>query len=94
MYIKKSELTLHKEKIIKSIGKYVRHFKGNHYQILGIGEHTETGEVGVFYKALYGEFKCYFRPLDMFCSYTDKIKHPEATQEFRFEVIENENPIC
>ena len=46
------------------LGKY-RHFKGNEYEVIGVGLHTETLEELVFYKALYGEGKLWARPLSM-----------------------------
>jgi len=46
-------------------GKY-RHYKGNEYEVLGIGTHTETDEKLVIYKALYGEGAIWVRPLAMF----------------------------
>lgn len=33
-------------------GKY-QHFKGNFYEVLGIGKHSETSELYVVYKPLY-----------------------------------------
>lgn len=33
-------------------GKY-QHYKGKHYEVIGIGRHSETLEELVFYKALY-----------------------------------------
>ena len=46
-------------------GKY-RHYKGNDYEVVGVAKHTETEETLVVYRALYGEFGLWVRPLVMF----------------------------
>lgn len=42
------------------------HFKGQRYEVLNLAKHTETGEWLVVYRALYGEYGLWVRPLDMF----------------------------
>ena len=46
-------------------GKY-RHYKGDKYEVLGVAKNTETNEDLVVYRALYGEFSLFVRPLNMF----------------------------
>ncbi|NVJ66183.1 MAG: DUF1653 domain-containing protein [Gammaproteobacteria bacterium] len=43
-----------------------QHFKGQKYEILDVATHSETGEQYVVYKALYGDFGTWIRPLEMF----------------------------
>lgn len=49
---------------------FVRHYKGNYYEVLGEATHTETLEPMVIYRALYGEHKIWARPKEMFCGLT------------------------
>jgi len=46
------------------LGKY-RHFKGNEYEVIGIGKHCETLEEMVIYRALYGDGGYWVRPAKM-----------------------------
>ncbi|NFU51759.1 DUF1653 domain-containing protein [Clostridium botulinum] len=64
-----------------------RHFKGREYEVIDIAIHSETREKFVVYKALYGDFKTFIRPYDMFMSKVDKEKYPDKKQKYRFEYI-------
>lgn len=45
-------------------GRY-RHFKGKEYELICTATHSETLEPMVVYRALYGEFGIWVRPLAM-----------------------------
>ena len=46
-------------------GKY-RHYKGALYEVVDVARHSETLEYMVIYRALYGDFGLWIRPLAMF----------------------------
>lgn len=48
------------------LGLY-QHYKGNLYQVIGVGRHTETLEEYVVYQSLYGDYGLWVRPAHMFC---------------------------
>lgn len=48
-----------------SPGRY-RHFKGNEYQVIDTVTHSETEQLFVLYRPLYGEGKLWIRPLELF----------------------------
>lgn len=43
-----------------------QHYKGPKYEVYGVARHSETEEELVLYRALYGEFGLWVRPVSMF----------------------------
>jgi hypothetical protein len=65
------------------VGKY-RHYKGQYYEVLGVARHSETLEELVVYRALYGGFQLWVRPLSMFLESV----HFEDVDQPRFRLVE------
>lgn len=62
-------------------GQY-RHYKGNLYEVKGTSRHSETLEDMVIYKALYGDFGIWVRPLKMFLE--DVLVNGKIQKRFEF----------
>ncbi len=59
-----------------------QHFKGQRYEVLGTARHSETEEVLVVYRPLYGEGRLWVRPLAMF---TDNVERDgQSLPRFRY----------
>lgn len=58
------------------------------YEIVGEATHSETRELLMIYKALYGDGGLYARPLAMFLEPVDRGKYPTVQQTYRFELVE------
>ena len=67
-----------------NVGGIYRHFKGNTYQVIAVARHSETLELLVVYRALYGDGDVWARPLSEF---TDTVTRDGKTQ-YRFEEIQ------
>ncbi len=70
-----------------------RHFKGRLYQVLMLATKEDTGETLVIYQALYGSYGIFARELSNFLSPVDREKYPDAVQEYRFEKVEEAEPV-
>ena len=68
-----------------------RHFKGNPYEIIAVGHHSETKEQMVVYYDLSGKNSTidnpYIRPLEMFMSEVDHRKYPDIKQKYKFQKV-------
>lgn len=58
-------------------GIYI-HYKGARYEILGVAHHSETEEAMVVYRALYGDYGLWVRPLEMFSETVEVQGEPVA----------------
>lgn len=69
-------------------GERYRHFKGNVYEVLYIAKDSETEKDLVVYKCIDNDI-IWVRPYEMFTSKVDKEKYPNVSQEYRFELVGN-----
>ena len=64
-------------------GRY-RHYKGGEYMVMGIAQHSETGEALVVYRPEYGDRELWVRPLSMF---QESVETPDGVVP-RFALID------
>ena len=65
------------------LGRY-RHYKGGEYTVMGVAQHSETGEALVVYRPEYGDRELWVRPLSMF---QDSVETPDGVVP-RFALID------
>jgi len=65
------------------LGRY-RHYKGGEYTVMGVAQHSETGETLVVYRPDYGDRELWVRPLSMF---QESVETPDGVVP-RFALIE------
>jgi hypothetical protein len=61
-----------------------RHYKGNDYEVIGTARHSETEELMVVYRTLYGNFDLWVRPYEMF---VEKVRLENGEEVDRFSLI-------
>lgn len=61
-----------------------RHYKGKDYEVVGTARHSETEEWMVVYRALYGDFGLWVRPLSMF---TETVTLENGDTQPRFKLV-------
>lgn len=66
-----------------------RHFKGKMYYVEDIAIDSETLNEVVVYRALYDGYQLFVRDKTMFLSLVDRVKYPDVTQKYRFELVED-----
>lgn len=67
-----------------------RHYKGPLYELIAVARHSETEEYMAVYRALYGDYGVWVRPLTMF---VESVEHAgERQPRFRFLRASDDSP--
>ena len=64
------------------------HYKGNRYEVIDTVRHSETEELMVLYRALYGDENLWVRPYPMF--FENVVVDEKETPRFRYVGTSNE----
>ncbi len=59
------------------------YYKGMKYEVIGVCRHSESLEVLILYKALYGDYRMWVRPVDIF----NKTENINGKEVERFKYI-------
>lgn len=54
------------------VGHEYRHFKGKTYKVLYVCRDANTTQSMVVYRAQYGDFQVWVRPLEEFCEFIER----------------------
>lgn len=65
-----------------------RHYKGNHYNVIDTVRHSESDELLVLYRPMYGDEKLWVRPFDMF--FENITVDGKLVERFKYVGKENE----
>jgi len=72
-----------------TLGLY-QHYKGNLYNVMGLCRHSKTMEILVVYQALYGDYRLWVRPLEIFLSSVES--EDKKLPRFKFIKKQYEHP--
>jgi len=57
------------------------HFNGNLYCVDDVSKHSESREIHMIYRQMYGDKSLWIRPIDMFLKEFDHKKYPDIEQK-------------
>ena len=72
------------------IGGIYKHFKWHVYKIIAVARDAEDLSEKIVYQSVNNLEDIWVRDKEEFLSLVDREKYPEVNQEFRFQLLENE----